>query len=56
MASNESNVAVKHLRGELSKHFHFCFKLTANGKEDICRVSMQADQLKTTVYVIINQN
>lgn len=32
MASNESNVAVKHLSGKLSKHF--IFKLTADGKVD----------------------
>ena len=32
MASNESNVAVKHLSGKLSKHF--VFKLTADGKVD----------------------
>ena len=30
MASNQSNVAVKHLSGKLSKHL--IFKLTADGK------------------------
>ena len=32
MASNESNVAVKHLSGKLNKHF--VFKLTADGTVD----------------------
>ncbi|XP_077309863.1 E3 SUMO-protein ligase ZBED1-like [Lithobates pipiens] len=32
MASNESNVAVKHISGKLSKHF--IFRLTADGKVD----------------------
>ena len=54
MASNESNVAVKHLSGKLSKHF--IFKLTADGKvDDGDKVYVPCERLFSSSGYIVNK-